>query len=849
MDFASFEMSNNRKKSKSGGFQGMDLNPAVFKAIMKKGYKLPTPIQRKCIPPILDGKDLVGMARTGSGKTAAFVIPLIHRLRSHSAKVGIRGIILSPSRELALQTQKFTQDMCKYTDLRHCAIVGGDSMNEQYNMLAANPDIIVATPGRFLHLMVETKLDLKMVEYIVFDEADRLFEMGFSVQLHEILTRLPSTRQTLLFSATLPQSLVEFAKAGLQDPELIRLDVDTKISSDLEMTFFHLKSHEKDAALLYLLREVIKLPMVTQDQRTQEAREFAATMAKARKRSRTKRRKNGTDNADGAPEGKADVRNDSGDEDASYLESLPTASRGEVGENQQTIVFVATKHHVEFTAQLLTEAGFRVSYIYGALDQTARKIQINNFRVGRTAVLVVTDVAARGIDIPVLQNVINFDFVDNSKTFIHRVGRVARAGQRGWAFSFVTNDELPYVIDLQLFLGRPLVVGPTGPADSMDYTKDVVVGRIPLELLESDIEWVNKKLADTSTLVDQQRVAANGYKLFKKTKQTAAPESHKRTKEILQSPEMQEIHPLLVPYLPSGERERLEMVSAITNFRPVETVFEVGQRGTKNVSPATLIMRKRRSQLTQVITEVRQKKTEAMSRFQEKKRAAVFDSDSEESDGEQANESGLAPSSALQPAAAATTTKKSFRDEEYYMSHYQKDANTEKGYAVKKNGASFLEQAQSAVFDLNADDNSDMLKKQNALRWDTKKKKFVRGIGLGSDNKKMLRTESGARIPASYASGSYTEWQSKHRMSIPRTGESELNGHQMPAKKFRHQGGTPAADAEGGADGGRPRSSMGQQAGRRNQSELKSAEQIAKERRVANKKRERSARPNNKKRK
>ncbi|RKP36671.1 P-loop containing nucleoside triphosphate hydrolase protein [Dimargaris cristalligena] len=803
MDFASFEMSNNRKKSKSGGFQGMDLNPAVFKAIMKKGYKLPTPIQRKCIPPILDGKDLVGMARTGSGKTAAFVIPLIHRLRSHSAKVGIRGIILSPSRELALQTQKFTQDMCKYTDLRHCAIVGGDSMNEQYNMLAANPDIIVATPGRFLHLMVETKLDLKMVEYIVFDEADRLFEMGFSVQLHEILTRLPSTRQTLLFSATLPQSLVEFAKAGLQDPELIRLDVDTKISSDLEMTFFHLKSHEKDAALLYLLREVIKLPMVTQDQRTQEAREFAATMAKARK----------------------------------------------LGENQQTIVFVATKHHVEFTAQLLTEAGFRVSYIYGALDQTARKIQINNFRVGRTAVLVVTDVAARGIDIPVLQNVINFDFVDNSKTFIHRVGRVARAGQRGWAFSFVTNDELPYVIDLQLFLGRPLVVGPTGPADSMDYTKDVVVGRIPLELLESDIEWVNKKLADTSTLVDQQRVAANGYKLFKKTKQTAAPESHKRTKEILQSPEMQEIHPLLVPYLPSGERERLEMVSAITNFRPVETVFEVGQRGTKNVSPATLIMRKRRSQLTQVITEVRQKKTEAMSRFQEKKRAAVFDSDSEESDGEQANESGLAPSSALQPAAAATTTKKSFRDEEYYMSHYQKDANTEKGYAVKKNGASFLEQAQSAVFDLNADDNSDMLKKQNALRWDTKKKKFVRGIGLGSDNKKMLRTESGARIPASYASGSYTEWQSKHRMSIPRTGESELNGHQMPAKKFRHQGGTPAADAEGGADGGRPRSSMGQQAGRRNQSELKSAEQIAKERRVANKKRERSARPNNKKRK
>ncbi|KAJ1953356.1 ATP-dependent RNA helicase dbp10, partial [Dispira parvispora] len=219
----------NRKKNKSGGFQSMGLMANVLRAVLNKGYKVPTPIQRKCIPLVLEGKDVVGMARTGSGKTAAFTIPLVNRLRNHSAKVGVRGLILSPSRELALQTLKFAKELSKYTDLRHCALVGGDRLEEQYEMMAANPDILVATPGRCLHLIVEMNLDLSSVEYVVFDEADRLFEMGFSVQLHEILHRLPPSRQTLLFSATLPNNLVDFAKAGLHEPELVRLDVDTKI--------------------------------------------------------------------------------------------------------------------------------------------------------------------------------------------------------------------------------------------------------------------------------------------------------------------------------------------------------------------------------------------------------------------------------------------------------------------------------------------------------------------------------------------------------------------------------------------------------------------------------------------
>ena len=190
------------------------------------------------------------MARTGSGKTAAFVIPMIEKLKAHSARVGARALILSPSRELALQTLKVVKEFGRGTDLKCVLLVGGDSLEEQFGFMAANPDIIIATPGRFLHLKVEMSLDLSSIKYVVFDEADRLFEMGFAAQLTEILHALPSSRQTLLFSATLPKSLVEFARAGLQEPSLVRLDAESKVSPDLESAFFSVKSAEKEGALL-----------------------------------------------------------------------------------------------------------------------------------------------------------------------------------------------------------------------------------------------------------------------------------------------------------------------------------------------------------------------------------------------------------------------------------------------------------------------------------------------------------------------------------------------------------------------------------------------------------------------
>ena len=304
---------------------------------------------------MLDSQDVVGMARTGSGKTAAFVIPLIQALKCHSAKVGLRAILFCPSRELALQTIKVVKELGRGTDLRACLLVGGDSLEDQFSDMTTNPDIAIATPGRFLHLKVEMGLDLSSVRFVVFDEADRLFEMGFASQLTEILHSLPASRQTLLFSATLPKTLVEFARAGLQEPKLVRLDAESKVSPDLQSAFFNVKSAEKEGALLHILQDVIKMPL-------------------GRPRG-----------AETSHQGKKRKRNSQG------------ASGHESPTEHSTIIFSATKHHVEYLNALLRTSGYAVSYVYGSLDQAARKLQIQNFRSGLTNILVVTDVAARGI--------------------------------------------------------------------------------------------------------------------------------------------------------------------------------------------------------------------------------------------------------------------------------------------------------------------------------------------------------------------------------------------------------------------------------------------------------------------
>ncbi|OQR76885.1 ATP-dependent RNA helicase DDX54-like, partial [Tropilaelaps mercedesae] len=373
-------------KKKAGGFQAFGFSHNILKGIQKKGYKQPTPIQRKAIPVIQRGKDVVAMARTGSGKTAAFLLPLFERLKTHSAVTGARALIFSPTRELAVQTHRFCKDLGKFTDLQSVVILGGDALEDQFAAMHENPDIIIGTPGRLLHLIMEMNLKLNTIEYVVFDEADRLFEMGFQEQLAETLNRLPDVRQTVLFSATLPRLLVDFAKAGLKDPILIRLDTDSKLPDTLKTVFWTMREDDKCAALMHLIKALLQ------------------------------------------------------------------------GE-QLTVVFVPTKHHVEYLREILEKTGIHCSCVYSSLDQLARKIAVTNFKSKIVRVMLVTDVAARGIDIPLLDHVINFSFPAKPKLFVHRVGRVARAGRFGTAFSFVSADEAAYLQDLHLFLDKPLKFG------------------------------------------------------------------------------------------------------------------------------------------------------------------------------------------------------------------------------------------------------------------------------------------------------------------------------------------------------------------------------------------------------
>lgn len=397
-----------------------------------------------------------------------------------------------------------------FSDLRVSLLVGGDSMESQFEELAQSPDIIIATPGRLMHHLSEVDdLSLRNVEYVVFDEADSLFGMGFAEQLHQILAKLGENRQTLLFSATLPSALAEFAKAGLRDPQLVRLDLDTKISPDLKLLFFTLRQEEKSAALLYLIRE-------------------------------------------------------------------------QIGSGEQTLIFVSTKHHVEFLNLLFREEGIEPSVCYGDMDQDARKIHVSRFRARKTMLLIVTDVAAWGIDIPLLDNVINWDFPPKPKLFVHRVGRAARAGRTGTAYSFVTSEDMACLLDLHLFLSKPIRAAPTeeevfqnmeGVMSKIDQAMangETIYGRFPQTVIDLVSDRVREIIDTSAELEALQRTCTNAFRLYSKTKPLPSKESIRRVKDLPR----EGLHPIFKNVLETGELMALAFSEHLQKFRCVQDYLE-----------------------------------------------------------------------------------------------------------------------------------------------------------------------------------------------------------------------------------------------------------------------------------
>jgi ATP-dependent RNA helicase DDX54/DBP10 len=321
----------------------------------------------------------------------------------------------------------------------------------------------------------------------------RLFELGFEVQLREIVQRLPSARQSLMFSATMPTSVSDFAQAGLTNPLLIRLDTDAKLSPDLTMAFFAVKPYEKDGALLVLLERA------------------RADLDRARA--------------------------------------------------IQTVVFVSTKHHVEY----------RTNYVYGSLDQIARKQQLEGFRSGSADVLVVTDVAARGLDMPHVDLVINYDFPSAPRTFLHRVGRTARAGRTGAAWSLITSDETPFALDLQRFLARPVV-----------ETSGHIFGRIDPALLGDKLEYVHESLHQASTdLTSLEHVMRRGQKMFERTRNRASATSYKDTKAFAVDTAMKGDIPIHSMFADESHRQadaRARLLLAVKNFNAPDGTYRTNPK-------------------------------------------------------------------------------------------------------------------------------------------------------------------------------------------------------------------------------------------------------------------------------
>ncbi|KZV17347.1 DEAD-box ATP-dependent RNA helicase 29 [Dorcoceras hygrometricum] len=651
------------KKSKSGGFESLGLSSKVYNGVKKKGYRVPTPIQRKTMPLILSGCDVVAMARTGSGKTAAFLIPMLQKLQHHVPQAGVRALILSPTRDLALQTFKFIKELGRFTDLRASLLVGGDSMQSQFEELAQNPDCIVATPGRLMHHLEEVDdMSLKTVEYVVFDEADCLFSMGFAEQLHKILAQLRENRQTLLFSATLPSALAEFAKAGLRDPQLVRLDLETKISPDLKVSFFTLRHEEKYSALLYLLRD-------------------------------------------------------------------------HISSDQQTLVFVSTKYHVEFLYALLREEGIVSSVCYGDMDQDARNINVSKFRARKTMLLIVTDVAARGIDIPLLDNVVNFDFPPKPKLFVHRVGRAARAGRTGTSFSFVTSEDMPYLLDLHLFLSKPLRAAPTeeevlqdkdgvmAKIDQAVSNGETVYGRFPQRVIDLIADRVREIVDSSTELSALVKPSSNAFILYSKTKAKPSRESVKRIKTLPH----EGLHPMFKNILGGDELTALAFSERLKAFRPKQTIIEAEGEAAKYKKPSV----------------------------SGSKRKAC-----------------------------------SFKDDENFISSVPTNQHFEAGLSVRANQGFESNRLEAAVLDLNADDSTGLKKQKSSYHWDKRGKKYVKlnnGERVTANGK--IKTESGAKVKTN-KTGIYKRWkeQSHKRVSLKGTNDGTVEGATTSAGNAGYQG-------------------------------------------------------------
>lgn len=367
-------------------FDALGLSPKILKALEKTSLKTPTPIQAQAIPHIMQGKDLMGLAQTGTGKTAAFGLPLLHRLLDIGHPPGpknVRALILVPTRELATQIKDNFLTFTQGTAVKVVMVVGGASVNKQAQSLVKGADVLVATPGRLIDLLERGDVSLEKCGYLVLDEADHMLDMGFIHSLRRIAKHIPLRRQTLMFSATMPKDITEIAETYLRDPVKVQVAPPGKPAEKVTQGVHFIPNGDK-ARLL---------------------------------------------------------------ED--YLKKHP---------GEQALVFCRTKHGSDKLAKVLAQWGFRVGAIHGNRSQNQRDRILTEFKAGQVDVLVATDVAARGIDIPTVRHVYNHDMPNVPENYVHRIGRTARAGAEGSSISFCAPAEMGELQAIEKLLKKPLPV-------------------------------------------------------------------------------------------------------------------------------------------------------------------------------------------------------------------------------------------------------------------------------------------------------------------------------------------------------------------------------------------------------
>ncbi|WP_106918248.1 DEAD/DEAH box helicase [Chryseobacterium aurantiacum] len=365
-------------------FTDLNLIEPIAKAIQEQGYTTPTPIQERSIPDILDGRDFLGCAQTGTGKTAAFSIPILQNLSKNKIpNKHIKALILTPTRELAIQIEENINAYGKYLPLKQLVIFGGVKQGNQEAALRKGIDILVATPGRLLDFIAQGIISLKNLEIFVLDEADRMLDMGFVHDVKRIIKLLPQRRQTLFFSATMPGEIQKLANSILNNPVKVEVTPVSSTADTIKQSVYFVEKDNKLNLLSHILENDI---------------------------------------------------------------------------SESVLVFARTKHGADKIARKLQKDNISAEAIHGNKSQNARQNALNNFKSGKTRVLVATDIAARGIDIDELKFVINFELSDVSETYVHRIGRTGRAGAEGNSISFVDGLDLLNLKNTEKLIGKKIPV-------------------------------------------------------------------------------------------------------------------------------------------------------------------------------------------------------------------------------------------------------------------------------------------------------------------------------------------------------------------------------------------------------